>query len=62
MTLLSISPQTPWELPSLTGTAGERTGISLDWLHLNGRGKRRLGQLQAKVSAADVGGSAGREK
>jgi len=27
-------------------------------LHLNGRGKRRLGQLYARVSGYDVGGSA----
>jgi hypothetical protein len=30
-----------------------------DGLHLNGRGKRRLGQLYARVSGLDVGGSAG---
>jgi hypothetical protein len=29
-----------------------------DGLHLNGRGKRRLGQLFARVSGLDVGGSA----
>jgi len=29
-----------------------------DGLHLNGRGKRRLGQLYARVSGLDVGGSA----
>ena len=28
-------------------------------VHLNGRGKRRLGQLYARVSGTDVGGSAG---
>jgi len=30
-----------------------------DGLHLNGRGKRRLGQLYVRVSGLDVGGSAG---
>jgi len=30
-----------------------------DRLHLNGRGKGRLGQLYARVSGTDVGGSAG---
>jgi len=30
-----------------------------DGLHLNGRGKRRLGQLYARVSGLDNGGSAG---
>jgi lysophospholipase L1-like esterase len=30
-----------------------------DGLHLNGRGKKRLGQLYARVSGLDVGGSAG---
>ena len=30
-----------------------------DGLHLNGRGKRRLGQLHAIVSGLGVGGSAG---
>ena len=30
-----------------------------DGLHLNGRGKRRLGQLCVRVSGFDVGGSAG---
>jgi len=29
-----------------------------DGLHLNGRRKRRLGQLYARVSGLDVGGSA----
>jgi len=29
-----------------------------DGLHLNGGGKRRLGQLYARVSGLDVGGSA----
>jgi hypothetical protein len=29
-----------------------------DGLHLNGRGKRRLGQIYARVSGLDVGGSA----
>jgi len=29
-----------------------------DGLHLNGRGKRRLGQLYARVSGLDVGGTA----
>ena len=29
-----------------------------DGLHLNGRGKRRLGQLYARVSGLDAGGSA----
>jgi hypothetical protein len=29
-----------------------------DGLHLNGRGKSRLGQLYARVSGLDVGGSA----
>ena len=33
-----------------------------DGLHLNGRGKRRLGQLYARVSGLDVGGSAGSKK
>ena len=28
-----------------------------DGLHLNGRGRRRLGQLYARVSGLDVGGS-----
>jgi len=28
-------------------------------LHLNGKGKRRLGQLYARVNGLDVGGSAG---
>ena len=28
-----------------------------DGLHLNGRGNRRLGQLYARVSGLDVGGS-----
>jgi len=31
-----------------------------DGLHLNGRGKRRLGQLYARVSGLDVGGLAER--
>jgi hypothetical protein len=31
-----------------------------DGLHLNGRGKRRLGQLYAKVSELDVEASPGR--
>ena len=31
-------------------------------LHVNGRGKRRLGQLHARVSGLDVGGSAGSKK
>jgi hypothetical protein len=31
-------------------------------LHLNGRGKRRLGQLFARVSGLDVGGSAESKK
>ena len=30
-----------------------------DGLHLNGRGKTRLGQLYARVSGLDVGGSTG---
>ena len=33
-----------------------------DGLHLNGTGKRRLGQLYARVSGIDVGGSAGSKK
>ena len=33
-----------------------------DGLHLNGRGKRRLGQLYARFSGLDVGGSAGSKK
>ena len=33
-----------------------------DGLHLNGRGKIRLGQLYARVSGLDVGGSAGSKK
>jgi len=33
-----------------------------DGLHLNGRGKRRLGQLYARVSGLDVGGSAESKK
>jgi len=33
-----------------------------DGLHLNGRGKTRLGQLYARVSGLDVGGSTGSKK
>jgi hypothetical protein len=33
-----------------------------DGLHLNGKGKRRLGQQYARVSGLDVEGSAGRKK
>jgi hypothetical protein len=33
-----------------------------DGLHLNGRGKIRLGQLYVRVSGLDVGGSAGSKK
>ena len=33
-----------------------------DGLHLNGRGKRRLGQLYARVSGLDFGGSAESKK
>ena len=33
-----------------------------DRLHLNGRGKRRLGRLYARVSGLDVGGSARSKK
>lgn len=33
-----------------------------DGLQLNGRGKRRLGQLYARVGGIDVGRSAGSEK
>ena len=33
-----------------------------DGLHLNGRGKRRLGQLYARVSGLEVGGLAGSMK
>jgi len=33
-----------------------------DGLHQNGRGKRRLGQLYARVSGLDVGGSAKSKK
>ena len=33
-----------------------------DGLHPNGRGKRRLGQLYARVSGLDVGGSAASKK
>jgi hypothetical protein len=33
-----------------------------DGLHLNERGKSRLGQLYARVSGPDVGGSAERKK
>jgi lysophospholipase L1-like esterase len=36
--------------------------FTTDVLHLNGRGKRQLGQLCARVSGHDVGGSAGRER
>ena len=37
----------------------EDRDFARDGLHLNGRGKRRLGQLYATVSGLDVGGSAG---
>jgi len=40
----------------------EEGGFFRDGLHLNGRGKRRLGQLYARVSGFDVGGSAGSKK
>jgi hypothetical protein len=33
-----------------------------DGLHLNGRGKRRVGQIYARVIGLDVGGSAGSKK
>ena len=36
----------------------EEGDFARDGLHLNGRGKRRLGQLYARVSRLDVGGSA----
>jgi len=32
--------------------------LARDGLHLNGRGKRRFGQLYVRVSGLDVGGSA----
>jgi len=37
----------------------EEGDFARDRVHLNGRGKRRLGQLYARVSGLDVGGSAG---
>ena len=37
-------------------------GLVRDGLQLNGRGKRRLGQLYTRVSGLDVGGSAGSKK
>jgi hypothetical protein len=37
----------------------EDKDFARDRLHLNGRGKRRLGQLYARVSGLDVGISAG---
>jgi hypothetical protein len=37
----------------------ENGDFARDGLHLNGRGKRRLGQPYARVSGLDVGGSAG---
>jgi hypothetical protein len=36
--------------------------FTIDGLHLNGRGKRRLGKIYARVSGLDFGGSAGRKK
>ena len=36
----------------------EDMDFTRDGLHLNGRGKRRFGQLYARVSGLDVGGSA----
>jgi len=40
----------------------EDGGFASDGLHLNGRGKRRLGQLYARVSGFDVRGSAESKK
>ena len=40
-------------------TSIEEEDFARDVLHLYGRGKRRLGQLYARVSGLDVGGSAG---
>jgi len=37
----------------------EEGDFARDLLHLNGRGTRRLGQLYARVSGLDFGGSAG---
>jgi hypothetical protein len=37
----------------------EEEDFARDGLHLNGRGERRLGQLYARFSGLDVGGSAG---
>ena len=37
----------------------EEDDFTRDGLHLNGRGKRRLGQLHARVSGLDIIGSAG---
>jgi len=34
-------------------------GFARDGLHLNGKEKRRLGQLYARVIGVDVGGSEG---
>ena len=37
----------------------EEEDFARDGLHLNGRGKRRLGKLYARGSGLDIGGSAG---
>ena len=36
----------------------EEGDFARDGLHLNGRGKRRLGQIYARVTGLDVGGLA----
>ena len=40
----------------------EDSDFARDGLHLNGRGKKRLGQLYARVGGLDVGGSTGSVK
>jgi len=52
--------QTRWDLPSSIRT--EDGDFARDGLHLDGREKRRLGQLYARVSGLDVEGSAGSKK
>jgi hypothetical protein len=40
----------------------EERDFGRDGLHLNGSGKSRLGQLYARVSGLDSGGSTGRKE
>ena len=51
--------QKPWDLLRYSEQVVRGGGFAKDGLHLNGRGKRRLGKIYARIIGLDFGSSAG---